>query len=93
MVSPRRWSVKDRGWCPRLGGQSRTGGGVPEEVVSQGQGVVSQIRWSVKDRGGVPEEVVSQGQGVVSQIRWSVKDRGWCPRGGGQSRTGGGVPD
>ena len=29
-------------------------GGVPEEVVSQGQG------------GGVPEEVVSQGQGMMS---------------------------
>ena len=62
---------KGQGWCPSLGGQSRTGGGVPEEVVSQGQGVVSQRRWSVKDRGGVTEEVVSQGQG-------------WCPRGGGQ---------
>ena len=46
--------MKDTGWCPRGGGQSRTGGGVPEEVVSQGQGVVSQRRWSVKDRGWCP---------------------------------------
>ena len=41
VVSQRWWSVKDRGWCPSLGGHSRTGGGVPEEVVSQGQGMMS----------------------------------------------------
>ena len=56
----------------------------PEHVVNQGHVMISQTRWSVKDRGGVPEEVVSQGQGVVFQSRWSVKVRGWCPRGCGQ---------
>ena len=78
MISQTRGSVKDRGWCPRGGGQSRTGGGVPKRVVSQGQGWCPRGGGQSRTGGGVPEEVVSQGQGMVSQSGWSTKDRG-CP--------------